>query len=117
VKKYWGVEVHLHAFLISALDGGEWSASMMMMMTIVITVNIRWVPCHHGMAPSQVVDGGEGLQTWRLAANMLNKHSRTANKWWSFSLWVGRGAKKLHRKNLAFHEMPKSASDMGRFFG
>jgi len=26
-KKYEGVEVQLHAFLISALDGGEYSAS------------------------------------------------------------------------------------------
>jgi hypothetical protein len=25
--KTWGVEVQLHAFFISALDGGEWSAS------------------------------------------------------------------------------------------
>jgi hypothetical protein len=24
---YWGVEVQLYAFLTSALDGGEWSAS------------------------------------------------------------------------------------------
>jgi hypothetical protein len=24
---YWGVEVYIHAFLTSALDGGEWSAS------------------------------------------------------------------------------------------
>jgi hypothetical protein len=27
VKMYWGVEGHLHTFLASALDGGEWSAS------------------------------------------------------------------------------------------
>jgi hypothetical protein len=27
IKTYWGVEVKLHAFLTSALDGGEWSAS------------------------------------------------------------------------------------------
>jgi hypothetical protein len=27
MKTYWGVEVYLHAFLISALDGGEWSTS------------------------------------------------------------------------------------------
>jgi hypothetical protein len=26
-KMYWGVEVQLHAFLISALDGGGWSVS------------------------------------------------------------------------------------------
>jgi hypothetical protein len=27
MKMYWGVEVKLHAFLTSALNGGEWSAS------------------------------------------------------------------------------------------
>jgi hypothetical protein len=28
MKTYWGLEVYLHAFLISALDGDEWSASL-----------------------------------------------------------------------------------------
>jgi len=27
MKAYWGVEVYLHAFVTSTLDGGEWSAS------------------------------------------------------------------------------------------
>jgi hypothetical protein len=28
----------------------------------------------------QVTDGGDGLQTWRVAANILNMQSPTANK-------------------------------------
>jgi hypothetical protein len=28
-------------------------------------------PFHHGMARSQVADGGVGLQIWRVAANIL----------------------------------------------
>jgi hypothetical protein len=27
MQAYWGVEVQLHVFLISSLEGGEWSAS------------------------------------------------------------------------------------------
>jgi hypothetical protein len=27
MKTYWGMEVDLHAFFTSALDGGEWSVS------------------------------------------------------------------------------------------
>jgi hypothetical protein len=48
--------------------------------------------CHNGMARPQVADGGDGLQMWRVAANILNKQSRTADKGWSSSLGVGRGA-------------------------
>jgi hypothetical protein len=44
------------------------------------------------MARPQVADGGDGLQIWRVAANILNKQSRTAEKGWSSSLGVGRGA-------------------------
>jgi hypothetical protein len=43
----------------------------------------------------QVADGGEGLQIWRVwmvAANVLNKQSRTANKGRYSSLGDGRGA-------------------------
>ena len=49
-------------------------------------------PCHHGMARPQVVDGGDTLQFWREAANVLNKQSQTAVKRWPSSLGVGRGA-------------------------
>jgi hypothetical protein len=27
MEAYWGVEVYLHGFLTSTLDGGKWSAS------------------------------------------------------------------------------------------
>jgi hypothetical protein len=47
--------------------------------------HVRWVPCHHGMARPQVADGRNGLQIWRVAANILNKQSLTANKGWSSS--------------------------------
>jgi hypothetical protein len=50
-----------------------------------------WVPCHHYMARLQVVDGGDGLQIWRVALNILNGQSRTADKAWS-NLGVERGA-------------------------
>jgi hypothetical protein len=50
------------------------------------------VPCHHGMERPQVSDGGDGLQIWRVPANILNKQSRTADKGWSSSLGVGCGA-------------------------
>jgi hypothetical protein len=35
----------------------------------------------------------EGLQIRRVAANVLNKQSRTADKGWPYSLGVGREAK------------------------
>jgi hypothetical protein len=50
------------------------------------------------MTRPQVADGGEGLQIWRVAANILNKQSRTADKGWPSSLGVGRGLTTPHRK-------------------
>jgi len=37
-------------------------------------------PCHNGMARPQFRDGGDGVQIWREAANILNKQWWTANK-------------------------------------
>jgi hypothetical protein len=58
----------------------------------ILIIHVRWVPCHHGMARPQVADGGDGLQIWRVAANILNKQSWTADNGWSSSLGVERGA-------------------------
>jgi hypothetical protein len=52
---------------------------------------VKWVPCHHGMARPQVADGGDGFQIWRVAANILNTQSLSANKRWSSSMGVERG--------------------------
>jgi len=44
----------------------------MALLASVLPVHVRWVNCHHGMARPQVADGGEGLQIWKVAANILN---------------------------------------------
>jgi len=74
--------------------------------------HVWWVPCHHVMALPQVADGGEGLQVWRVVANIFNKQSLTADKRWSSSLGVGRGATTPHRKKVICCEMFQSASDL-----
>jgi hypothetical protein len=45
-------------------------------------------PCLHGMARPQVADGGNGLQIWSVAANLLNKESQRADKGQSCNLGV-----------------------------
>jgi hypothetical protein len=50
------------------------------------------------LSPRHGVSSGcgwrNGLRIWRVAANTLNKQSRTADKGWPSSLEVGRGANK-----------------------
>jgi hypothetical protein len=58
----------------------------------VILGHVKWVHCHHGMAHPLVADRGDGLQIWRVAANILNKQSQTADSGWSSSMGVGWGA-------------------------
>ena len=43
------------------------------------------------MARPQVANGGKASM-WRVTANILNKESRTADKWWSSRLRFGRGS-------------------------
>jgi len=38
---------------------------------------------------TRIVDGGDGLQMWWVAANIVNKQSRTADKGWYSSFGVG----------------------------
>jgi hypothetical protein len=57
-----------------------------------------------------------GLQVWRVAANTLNKQSRTAEKGWSSNLGVGRGANNSPKK-LWYYETAYKASDLDWFFG
>jgi hypothetical protein len=63
------------------------------------------------MRRPQVADG-EGLQIWRVAANILNKQSRPADKWLSSRLGVGHGATIPHCKKAIFYEIFESASDL-----
>jgi len=38
------------------------------------------------MARHRVAGGGDGLQIWMVAANILNKQSKTDDRGWSYSL-------------------------------
>jgi hypothetical protein len=73
----------------------------------LVKSHVKWVPCHHGMARLQVADGGKGLQIWRVAANILNKQSRTADKGWPSSLGVWRALTTPHRKKNTLRNVTK----------
>jgi hypothetical protein len=56
----------------------------------------KWVPVtviSGSLSPRHGAFSGcgrsNGFQIWKVAANILNKHSRTADKGWSFSLELG----------------------------
>jgi hypothetical protein len=53
---------------------------------------LKWLICHNGTGRPQVADGGDPFQVRREAENILNKQSRTADKGWSSSMGIGRGA-------------------------
>jgi hypothetical protein len=54
------------------------------------------------MARLRVAGGGDGLQIWREALNVLNKQSRTVDKGWSSSLGLGEVLTNPHRKKVFF---------------
>jgi hypothetical protein len=41
---------------------------------------VVFLRCHPIMARPQVADGGDGLQIWRVASNILNKQPRIVDK-------------------------------------
>jgi hypothetical protein len=49
-------------------------------------------PSHKGMTLPRVAVGEDDLQIWRVVAIILDKQSRAADKGWSSSLGVERGA-------------------------
>jgi hypothetical protein len=63
----------------------------------IIIMHVMWA-CHNGRARHQVADGGDGLQIWMVAANILNKQLRTAGKGWSSILGLGEGLTPPHHK-------------------
>jgi hypothetical protein len=74
----------------------------------IFLFHVRWVPCHHDIVRPQVADGGDGLQIRRVAANILNKQSRTADKGLNVGLTTP------HRKNelvTKCHKGPRTWTD------
>jgi hypothetical protein len=66
------------------------------------------------MAPSQVADEEDGLQIWRIAANALNKQSRTADRGWPPVWGLGRELKTITLKNqvvMKYSVKPRSWTD------
>jgi hypothetical protein len=41
---------------------------------------VKWVPCQHGTVRPEVAVGENGLQIWRVPANILSKQSRTTDR-------------------------------------
>jgi hypothetical protein len=57
------------------------------------------------MACPQVANGGERLQIWRVAVNILSKQLQTANKEQSSSLRIGHEANNYHHKKSACYKI------------
>jgi hypothetical protein len=71
------------------------------------------------MACPTTSDGGESLQIWRVAANILNKQSQTADMGWSSSMAgvCGGNISIIKKTKQVCYEMLHRASDLDGFFG
>jgi hypothetical protein len=52
--------------------------------------HVRWGPYHHGMAHPHAVDGGDSLQIWRIATNILRSRqaqpTRGSPEYWGLGV-------------------------------
>jgi hypothetical protein len=83
----------------------------------VVIVQEKWVPCQKGIAHPRVADGRDGFHVRRVAANILNKQARTAEKGWSPSFGIRRGEKTPNVNLLIFYEAGRRVSGQEGFFG
>jgi hypothetical protein len=81
------------------------------------TVYVKCVPYHLGKARPQVADGGDGLQIWRAAANILNKQLRTGDKGGPPAWRLDVGLTTPHCKKIIYYKISQRAQDLDRFFG
>jgi hypothetical protein len=72
--------------------------------------HVKWVPCYQSMAHHQVADGGDGLQLWRIAGNILNTQLQTAvrGRYSSLGGWVGGLTTPHHKTSNLLRIMIKS---------
>jgi hypothetical protein len=101
-KKFHCLEESL---LASTKDAAVWNCFLFLTCQS-FSILFPWIvgPSHHGTA----------LPIWRVAANILNKQSRTADKRWPSSLGVGRCANNSSPQNLA---LLRNASGLYWSFG
>jgi hypothetical protein len=52
-----------------------------------IIFSYKWIPCDQGITRLHHADGGDAIQIRRIAVNILNKQSQTADKGWH-PAWV-----------------------------
>jgi len=67
----------------------QWCACVIYFVFIWLDSPCYANPCHHGMARPRLADGKDGIQIWRVAADILNKQERTADSGWSSRFGFG----------------------------
>jgi hypothetical protein len=69
------------------------------MLLYFIKNHMWWAPCHHSIAHLQVMDGGDCIQLWIVAANISKKQSWTDKiRGWPPTLGLGTGLTTPPRK-------------------